>query len=63
MIMKEFCEIDYYIIFTGFGLINSDQVIPSYDCSFSENNKLELIKRSNKLCIPSTYRNLLSIMI
>ncbi len=48
-ILRRFAEVDFYIISAGFGLLESEEMIPAYECSFSKMKNQEIMDRSNKL--------------
>lgn len=42
-------QVDYYIVSAGFGLLNEDNIVPPYECSFTGMRKTELITRASSL--------------
>ena len=51
-------EVKFYIISAGFGLVNEDDTLPSYDCSFSGMRKSQIRERAKWLRIPSDFEGL-----
>lgn len=44
-------EVDMFIISAGFGVLNEDEMIPPYECSFSSLKKAEILERAEALGI------------
>jgi len=59
-ILRNYLKIDFYILSAGFGIINEEEIIPAYECSFSKMKKQEIIERSIKLNISNIFKKLLS---
>ncbi len=57
--MRKICDVDFYILSAGFGLINEDQVIPAYECSFSKMKDQKIIERSKKLKIVGDFQKII----
>ncbi|MCY3414357.1 MAG: hypothetical protein INQ03_22110 [Candidatus Heimdallarchaeota archaeon] len=50
-ILRKKHQVDYYIISAGFGLLRDDELIPPYECTFSNKGKNEIIKMASNLGI------------
>ncbi len=53
-------EVDYYIISAGFGLLEENEEIPPYECSFSNMKVSQIRERSVQLAIPEQFREVTS---
>jgi hypothetical protein len=53
-------EVKFYIISAGFGLVKENDMLPSYDCSFSGMKKSQIHERANLLNIPSEFEKLIT---
>ena len=53
-------EVGFYIISAGFGLVDENETLPSYDCTFSGMRKKEIKDRAELLGIPSDFKNILT---
>ena len=53
-------EVKLYIISAGFGLVEENDLLPSYDCSFSRMRKSQIQERATWLKIPSDFEELLA---
>ena len=51
-------KVDYFIISAGFGMLNEEDKIPPYDCSFTGMKKSEIEFRSEILNIPSDFEKI-----
>ena len=58
-LLEEISEVDYYIISAGYGLINCEEEISSYECSFSKMKNVDIIRRSNLLEIKKDFKQIL----
>ncbi|MHA1407047.1 MAG: DUF6884 domain-containing protein [Candidatus Heimdallarchaeaceae archaeon] len=58
-ILREFCEVDYFIISAGFGLVEENEKLPPYNCSFSNQSKKKILEMSKRLEIEESLVNLL----
>jgi len=52
--------VTFYIISAGFGLVDENDTLPSYDCTFSGMKKNEIRERATLLSIPSDFKKLLA---
>ncbi|MHA1212081.1 MAG: DUF6884 domain-containing protein [Candidatus Heimdallarchaeota archaeon] len=59
--LKEFFEVNYYIVSAGFGIIRSNDIIPPYDCTFSNMNKQQIIERGQLLEIPEDFIKIIKL--
>ncbi|MBD3189701.1 MAG: hypothetical protein GF308_03615 [Candidatus Heimdallarchaeota archaeon] len=57
--LREFFEVEYYILSAGFGLLQEDWKIPPYNCTFSNMTKKEILERAKLLEIPKDYKKIL----
>ncbi|MHA1416596.1 MAG: DUF6884 domain-containing protein [Candidatus Heimdallarchaeaceae archaeon] len=57
-ILSSKAEVDYYIISAGFGLVNENELLPPYECTFSGLSKKAIKERAEKLAIPESVRKL-----
>ncbi|NHJ85929.1 MAG: hypothetical protein FK734_10740 [Asgard group archaeon] len=57
--LREFFEVSYYIVSAGFGILHEDDLVPPYECSFSEMSNQQIIERANILKIPQDYQNII----
>ncbi len=57
--LKEMFDVGYYIVSAGFGIVNENDMMPPYECSFSEMRKEGLINRANMLNIPNDYQEII----
>lgn len=53
-------EVDLSIISAGFGLVEENDTLPTYDCSFSSMKKSKIQERAEWLEIPSDFMKLIS---
>ena len=53
--LREFFEVSHYIVSAGFGILEENELVPPYDCSFSEMNKTQIKERAHLLKIPNDY--------
>lgn len=53
-------EVELYIISAGFGLVKENDMLPSYDCSFSGMSKAQIQERAILLNIPSDFEKLIA---
>jgi hypothetical protein len=53
-------EVNLFIISAGFGLVEENIRLPSYDCSFSNMKKSKILERAEWLGIPSDFRKLVN---
>ncbi|MFW9923353.1 MAG: DUF6884 domain-containing protein [Candidatus Thorarchaeota archaeon] len=54
--LREYFEVSYYIVSAGFGILNENDLVPPYDCSFADMNKEQIVERAKKLQIPEDYK-------
>ncbi len=59
--LRQFFDVSYYIVSSGFGLLKEHDRIPPYDCSFMEMNEKEIIARAEMLGIPRQFKDILAI--
>lgn len=48
-------EVHLFIVSAGFGLLEEDEKVPPYECSFTGMKKFEIIDRSQHLSIPKDF--------
>jgi hypothetical protein len=48
-------EVHLYIVSAGFGLLEENEKVPPYECSFTGMKKSEIKDRSQQLAIPSSF--------
>jgi hypothetical protein len=53
-------QVGFYIISAGFGLVDENETLPAYDCTFSGMKKKEIKDRAELLGIPSDFKKILS---
>jgi len=53
-------EVKLFIISAGFGLVEENDMLPTYDCSFSSMKKSEIQERAEWLGIPSNFKKLIT---
>lgn len=56
--LREFFDVQYYIVTAGFGIVNEEEILPPHDCSFNEMNKEKVQERAQNLEIPEDYRKI-----
>jgi hypothetical protein len=52
-------HVTLFILSAGFGLVQENELIPPYDCSFSTMSKSQIINRSRKLAIMSDFQEII----
>ena len=57
--LREMFDVGYYIVSAGFGIVNEEDIMPPYECSFSEMRKDNIIERANALNIPNDYQEII----
>ena len=57
--LREYFEVSYYIISAGFGIVNENELVPPYECTFSELSKKQIEERAKLLNIPEDYQNII----
>ncbi|MBN1331007.1 MAG: hypothetical protein JXA54_16160 [Candidatus Heimdallarchaeota archaeon] len=57
--LREFFDVSYYIISAGFGILHEKDLVPPYECSFSEMSKQQIEERANLLKIPEDYQKII----
>jgi len=58
-ILDKYSEINYYIVSAGYGLIHSDEIISSYNCSFMGMLPDQIIERAIKLKIDTDFQDII----
>ena len=59
-ILKNICQIDYLILSAGYGLLDSEELISSYNCSFAGMTPEQIMERSRLLNIEIDYQKNIS---
>lgn len=59
-LLREIAYVDFYILSAGFGLIEENELLPAYDCTFSNKNNHYILARSIKLNIPEDFNKLVN---
>ncbi|MCG3216955.1 MAG: hypothetical protein KAS63_09550 [Candidatus Heimdallarchaeota archaeon] len=49
--MRKKCVVDYYVISAGFGVVKEFNMLPPYDCTFSNRSDEEILEISRRLRI------------
>ena len=57
--LREIFEVSYYIVSAGFGIVNENDEIPPYECSFVNMNKKEIKERAEFLQIQDDYQKII----
>ena len=58
-LLREYFDVSYYIISAGFGIVNENELVPPYECTFSELTKKQIEERAELLNIPTDYKKLI----
>ncbi len=58
--LREFFDVSYYIISAGFGIVEENELVPPYNCAFSQMNKEDLIERARLLRIPDDFQEIVA---
>lgn len=56
-LLKKQHKVDYYIISAGFGLVKESELLPPYECSFSNLRKQDIRRMSQSLEIEKSLQN------
>lgn len=58
-ILRHYFDVKYYVISAGYGIVNENEILPPYDCSFSTMSFEEIQTRAEMLEIPQDYRQII----
>ncbi len=56
--LRDFFDVGYYIVSAGFGIVEENEFVPPYNCSFSQMNNEDLIERARALRIPEDFQEI-----
>lgn len=56
--LRDFFDVGYYIVSAGFGIVEENEFVPPYNCSFSQMNNEDLIERAKALRIPEDFQEI-----
>ncbi|MCK5047185.1 MAG: hypothetical protein KAS22_11435, partial [Candidatus Heimdallarchaeota archaeon] len=56
--LRDFFDVSYYIVSAGFGIVEENEFVPPYNCSFSQMNNEDLIERARALRIPDDFQEI-----
>ena len=59
-LLKKNFDVSYYFVSAGFGLIEENEILPPYECSFSDMRKDQILERSQLLNIPADFQELIA---
>ncbi len=59
-LLRNHFEVCYYIVSAGFGIIGENDLLPPYNCSFSDMSKDQIIDRAELLNIPEDYQEIIN---
>ena len=51
-------EVDFFIVSAGFGVLNENEMIPSYECSFNNMKKKDILERAHALGFEGAFRHI-----
>ena len=54
--LRENFTVGYYIVSAGFGIVNENDIVPPYDCSFATMGKSLIVERAEQLEIPQDFK-------
>ncbi|MHA1441440.1 MAG: DUF6884 domain-containing protein [Candidatus Heimdallarchaeota archaeon] len=54
--LRHYFTVGYYIVSAGYGIVNENDIIPPYECSFSTMPKSQIIERAEQLEIPQDFK-------
>jgi len=57
--LRDFFDVSFYIISAGFGIVEENELVPPYNCSFSQMNNEDLIERARLLRIPDDFQEII----
>jgi len=57
--LKEFFDVGFYIVSAGFGIVEENELVPPYNCTFSTMTKDEIIERARVLRIPNDFQEII----
>ncbi len=58
-VLRHYFEVKYYVISAGFGIVEENEIIPPYDCTFSTMSAEEILSRAEILQIPQDYKQII----
>ena len=58
-ILKNYFDVSYYFISAGFGLVEENDILPPYECSFSDMTTDQINERAQLLNIPNDFQELI----
>ncbi|NHK30683.1 MAG: hypothetical protein FK730_04985 [Asgard group archaeon] len=58
-VLRLYFEVKYYVVSAGYGIIEENDEIPPYDCTFSSMNSEEIQKHANALQIPQDFNQII----
>ena len=56
--LRDFFDVGYYIVSAGFGIVEENEFVPPYNCSFLQMNNEDLIERAKALRIPEDFQEI-----
>lgn len=56
--LKEFFDVSYYILSAGFGIVEENELVPPYNCAFSQMNNEAILERARVLRIPDDFKEI-----
>ncbi|OLS32743.1 MAG: hypothetical protein HeimAB125_05940 [Candidatus Heimdallarchaeota archaeon AB_125] len=57
-VLRHFCLVDYKILSAGFGLVDEQESLPPYDCSFTNKTKKEIVDMAERLSIHNEIKHI-----
>ncbi|MCE7739124.1 MAG: hypothetical protein GPJ50_07085 [Candidatus Heimdallarchaeota archaeon] len=57
-VLRHFCSVEHLILSAGFGLVNEKELLPPYDCSFTNKTKKEIQIMARNLSIPDEVKRI-----